>query len=80
MLLPDFLTVKHRRHRINFIRNGLYCYFSYANKFGEFIHLLGHSTSSAGPLSILLYCTVSKDAGIEHAQLVFEKVVMWRIV
>ncbi len=24
MLLPDFLTVKHQRHRINSIRNGLY--------------------------------------------------------
>ncbi len=32
---PNFLTLKHRRHGINFMRNGLYHFFSYANKFGE---------------------------------------------
>ncbi len=31
---PGFLTVIHRRHRIN-VRSGLYWIFSYANKFGE---------------------------------------------
>ncbi len=40
-----FLTVKHRQHRIKLVRNSMYCFFSYANKFGEFIMATqGHKT------------------------------------
>jgi hypothetical protein len=39
-VIPGFLTVKHRRHRINSVRSGLHCFFSYANKFGEIIPLM----------------------------------------
>ena len=31
-----FLVTKHRQHRINCVRNSLYCFFSYANKFLHF--------------------------------------------
>ncbi len=36
-----FLTVKNRQHIINLVRNRMYCFFSYANKFGEIKALKG---------------------------------------
>ncbi len=46
--VPGFLPVKHRQHRINFVRSSLYYFFSYTNKFGQFctcMHIAQHRTS-----------------------------------